>query len=56
LGFTGLGSGDMKLYEVLKNILFTNSATTGEAAGLAIGILILIHRNGFGWCWLRSTK
>ena len=28
------------LYEEMKNILFTNSATTGEAAGYAIGCLM----------------
>ena len=37
LGLVGLGSSDINLYETLKNILFTNSATTGEAAGISIG-------------------
>jgi 26S proteasome regulatory subunit N2 len=30
----------MTLYEEMKNILFTNQAVTGEAAGMGIGMLM----------------
>lgn len=40
IGLTGLASADVALYEELKNVLFTDSAITGEAAGLAIGMLM----------------
>jgi len=40
LGLISLGSEDLHIYEELKNVLFTNQATTSEAAGMAIGLLM----------------
>lgn len=40
IGLIAMGTEDESLYEFLKNILFTNNANTGEAAGLAIGLLM----------------
>lgn len=37
----------LALYEELKNILFTDSATTGEAAALAIGLSMIGSANQF---------
>jgi len=34
------------LYEVLKNIVFTDSAVAGEAAGIALGLVLLGSGNG----------
>ena len=45
IGLVGLASNDEILYEEMKNVLFTDSATTGEAAGLAIGLLMAGSRN-----------
>lgn len=39
LGLAGLGTNDGELFEDLKNILYTDSAIAGEAAGLALGLL-----------------
>ena len=46
IGLVGLASNDEILYEEMKNVLFTDSATTGEAAGLAIGLIMAGSRNG----------
>lgn len=46
IGLVGFASNDEVLYEEMKNVLFTDSATTGEAAGLAIGLLMAGSRNG----------
>jgi 26S proteasome regulatory subunit N2 len=35
-----MGSEDLIVYEELKNVLFTNQAVTGEAAGMGIGLLM----------------
>lgn len=35
------------MYEELKNVLFTDSATTGEAAALAIGLTMLGSANQY---------
>ena len=40
IGLIGLASHDEVLYEEMKNVLFTDSAVTGEAAGLAIGFIM----------------
>ena len=40
MGLVGMASEDFLIYEELKNVLYTNQATTGEAAGLGIGLLM----------------
>lgn len=35
-----MASEDFNLYEELKNVLFSNQAVTGEAAGMAIGMVM----------------
>lgn len=40
LGLVGLASEDETLFEVLKNVLMTNGAVTGESAALAIGLVM----------------
>ena len=39
LGLAGLGTNDPELFEELKNVLYTDSAIAGEAAGLGLGLL-----------------
>ncbi|KAI9346485.1 armadillo-type protein [Obelidium mucronatum] len=39
LGVAGMASGSEATYEELKNVLFTDSAVAGEAAGLAMGLI-----------------
>ena len=39
LGLAGLGTNDAELFEELKNVLYTDSAIAGEAAGLGLGLL-----------------
>lgn len=39
LGLAGLGTNNAELFEELKNILYTDSAVAGEAAGLGLGLL-----------------
>lgn len=39
LGLVGLASEDEALFEVLKNVLMTNGAVTGESAALSIGLI-----------------
>lgn len=41
IGLTAFASADMTLYEELKNVLFTDSAVTGEAAALGIGLIMV---------------
>ena len=41
LGLVGMATGDEKIYEELKNVLYSNSAVAGEAAGLGIGLTML---------------
>lgn len=41
LGVAGMGSGNMDIYEELKNILYSDSAIAGEGAGLAMGLVML---------------
>ena len=39
LGIAGLGNNDPEVFEVIKNIMYTDGAISGEAAGLALGLL-----------------
>lgn len=39
LGIAGIGSEDTGLFEEIKNILYNDNAISGEAAGLAMGLL-----------------
>ncbi|BGP00453.1 26S proteasome regulatory subunit RPN2 [Rhodotorula toruloides] len=41
LGVAAMGSGNEELYEELRNVLFTDSAIAGEAAGYAMGLVML---------------
>nr|CCA25242.1 predicted protein putative [Albugo laibachii Nc14] len=50
IGLCGLASQDYEIYEELKNMMFTDSAVAGEAAGISIGLVLLgagsNYRNG----------
>lgn len=50
IGLCGLASQDYEIYEELKNMMFTDSAVAGEAAGISIGLVLLgagsHNRNG----------
>lgn len=41
LGVAALGTGDEDIYDELKNILFQDNATSSEAAGYAMGLVML---------------
>lgn len=41
LGLAALGTADEEIYEDVKNILYTDSAVAGEAAGISIGLLMV---------------
>lgn len=41
LGAAGMATANDDIYEELKNVLFTDSAVAGEAAGLAMGLVML---------------
>ncbi|ORX44150.1 hypothetical protein BCR36DRAFT_586280 [Piromyces finnis] len=41
LGAAGMATASDEMYEELKNVLFTDSAVAGEAAGLAMGLVML---------------
>lgn len=41
LGAAGMATGDLETYENLKNILYSDSAVAGEAAGLSMGLIML---------------
>ncbi|KAL2827429.1 armadillo-type protein [Aspergillus cavernicola] len=41
LGVAAMASGDEGIYEDLRNVLYTDSALNGEAAGLAMGLVML---------------
>lgn len=41
LGIAGMGSKSIEAFEDLKNVLFTDSAVAGEAAGYAMGLVML---------------
>ncbi len=39
LGLASLGSNDEEVFEEVKNVLYTDSAVAGEAAGIALGLI-----------------
>ena len=39
LGLAALGTGNEEIFEDMKSVLYTDSATAGEAAGIALGLL-----------------
>lgn len=41
LGLTAMASGNEALFEVLKNIVYTDAAIAGEGAGLSMGLVML---------------
>jgi 26S proteasome regulatory subunit N2 len=41
LGIAGMGSKSAEAFEDLKNVLFSDSAVAGEAAGFAMGLIML---------------
>ena len=41
LGVAAMATGNDEVYETMKNILFMDSAVAGEAAGLAMGLVML---------------
>lgn len=41
LGVAGMATGDDGIYEDLRNVLYTDSASNGEAVGLAMGLVML---------------
>eukprot|EP00897_Mesotaenium_endlicherianum_P008985 jgi/Mesen1/8114/ME000435S07282 len=41
LGLAALGTGDEEIYEDIKSVLYTDSAVAGEAAGIAMGLLMV---------------
>ncbi|CAA6672119.1 unnamed protein product [Spirodela intermedia] len=41
LGLAALGTADEEIYEDVKNILYTDSAVAGEAAGISMGLLMV---------------
>ena len=46
LGLCAMASGNAELFEVLKNVLMSESAVAGEAAGYAMGLVLLGSGNG----------
>ena len=41
LGLSAMGTGSLSIYDKLKTVLFTDRAVAGEAAGIAMGLLLL---------------
>jgi 26S proteasome regulatory subunit N2 len=41
IGLSSMGSGDMTIFESLKNILYLDSAVSGESAAMAMGLVML---------------
>jgi hypothetical protein len=41
LGLASLGTADEEVYEDIKNVLYTDSAVAGEAAGIGMGLLMV---------------
>lgn len=41
LGLAALGTADPQIYDEIKNVLFTDSAVAGEAAGISVGLLMV---------------
>lgn len=50
VGLASMGTADLETYEDLKGVLYTDSAVAGEAAGIAIGLLLAgrMARGGAG--------
>ena len=46
IGLAGMATGNEELLEDLKSVLFSDSAVAGEAAGLAMGLVMLGTANG----------
>ncbi|CAN1334589.1 26S proteasome non-ATPase regulatory subunit 1 homolog A [Linum perenne] len=43
LGLAALGTADEEIYEDIKNVLYTDSAVAGEAAGIGMGLLMVVY-------------
>ncbi|CAI5947250.1 unnamed protein product [Closterium sp. NIES-64] len=41
VGLAAMGTGDEEVYEDVKSVLYTDSAVAGEAAGIAMGLLLV---------------
>lgn len=41
LGLAALGTADEEIFEDIKNVLYTDSAVAGEAAGIGMGLLMV---------------
>lgn len=41
LGLAALGTADEDIFEDLKNVLYTDNAVAGEAAGIGMGLLMV---------------
>ncbi|CAL0312393.1 unnamed protein product [Lupinus luteus] len=41
LGLASLGTADEEVYDEIKNVLYTDSAVAGEAAGISMGLLMV---------------
>lgn len=41
LGLAALGTADEDIYDDIKNVLYTDSAVAGEAAGISMGLLMV---------------
>lgn len=41
LGMAGLATADEEVYDLIRNLLFQDNATSGEAAGYAMGLVML---------------
>jgi len=46
IGLNAMGTSDQAVFEILKSIVFTENAVAGEAAGLAMGLVLLGSGNG----------
>lgn len=41
LGLAALGTADDEIFDEIKNVLYTDSAVAGEAAGISMGLLMV---------------
>lgn len=41
LGLAALGTADDDIFDEIKNVLYTDSAVAGEAAGISMGLLMV---------------
>lgn len=46
IGLTAIATGNPELYEILENIVYTDSAVAGEAAAYGMGLIMLGTANG----------